>query len=750
MTIDEISQFLLANEEFFTTNNIIVNAFRWIGWGLVKILRSALEAGTTLYDYTFGLVDITNWTNLNDFIEQFRPLISALVLLSLVVLGFMFILGKHKKHTVLSSFLIFAIVMTSSNYIFSELNTMAVTFKDAVVNSGDQEDANMMVNANLYDILYIDREMGLRNMSPDNVVQYGQVSSEEINYIDINEVVNYNSDHLTTDEAKDILKQRILYIYGEPTVKEVSNGWGWNSNDDADLGNEFYYRYHFRFGTFYLTILSLILVLFCLAYKNVRIIYELFVSKILIFLFATDMSNNQKAVKILTSIRDGYYALCLTAVTLRSFTIFTSYLGTKTEINGLVRAIIILFITFCVIDGANIMEKITGVDAGLTGMTGKLLTSIQLTRAMQQGIQQSSMGRHISQQGSAISNLQNQMQSGSQNGMDGGNGMNAGNSSHSDSDQENRNSQDNLSNQNQMNNQENMNSHSNLNNQNQMDGQGNMSSQDAANSQESAYGQDGERDLGSQDNQGHESSIDNLNEQGSENNLENMSSQDSESNLQTMDSQENEDSLSNMNIEETNNNSEEILAASGGEAEASEKNNLEQENGSSIDQGNLDVNDDKYGKGDMNPYNATEKSMEQMSRDLENPENKYMGGAASFADQNEKGQHMDKSYHGATGIHNIPQDSTEMFRRNGAGEQQSRNERYPTGSRESVQGGQYSSQTGTPSRNGQYSAESKGMEQRSRYPSEPRTQSRETFSAPGSQGNRPVQPRNKNVNKKEL
>ncbi|MEF9839444.1 MAG: hypothetical protein RR791_00615 [Lachnospiraceae bacterium] len=405
MTTEAITDFLLTNKEFFITNDFLNSAFRTVGWWLVKLLRMALDAGTTLYDYTFGMVDITSWTNLDNFIDEFRPLVTAFVFLSLVIFGFMLILGKYKKTTIFSSVLIFALVMTSSNFLFNTLNHWTVTFKDAVVNTEEETDSNVLVNANLYDLIYIDQIDGLANMTPEQVVQYDSINNTDISCININEVINYDSDQITTAEAKAILKQRILYQKGDnTTVKEVSIGWGWNSQDDTDLGNEFYYRYQFRFGTYYLSILSLILVFFCLAYKNTRIIYELFVSRIMVFLMATDMSSNQKVVKILVSIRDGYYALCLTAVTIRSFTLFCSYLGTQ-EMNGLVRGIIVLFITFCVIDGASIMEKITGVDAGLSSMTGKIIAGTQIARSVQQGFQQHSISQGVKNQNGNIQNL---------------------------------------------------------------------------------------------------------------------------------------------------------------------------------------------------------------------------------------------------------------------------------------------------------------------------------------------------------
>lgn len=398
MSTQEITDFLIANRDYFSTNDIIITLLRKLGWGLVLLFRFVQDQCAKLYDYTFGLVDITNWTGLNNFIQTFRPLITAFLFLSLSILGMMFILGKHKKHNVFVSFLIFAVVVTASNDIFSTLNSWTIQFKDAVADTGNANDANALVNANLYDVLYIDKEIGLKNLSDDNAPQFSTFTKSDFDCIDIGEVVNYKSSYLTTDDAKEILKQKLLYMGGSgTTVTEVSNGWGWNSEDDTDLGNEFYYRYNFHFGTYYLQALALILIFICLSYKNTRIIYEIFVSKILAYLTATDMSSSKKAVKVLTSIRDCYFALCFTAITLRSYTLFASYLGSQADGNGLgvTRAFVTLFVAFCVIDGANIMEKITGVDAGLSSFTGKMIAGAQMARGIAQGVQQHNISKAL-------------------------------------------------------------------------------------------------------------------------------------------------------------------------------------------------------------------------------------------------------------------------------------------------------------------------------------------------------------------
>ena len=195
-----------------------------------------------------------------------------------------------------------------------------------------------------------------------------------MDFIDLGETLPYDKKGLSKD-AKKILKKKLDFRSGQCELEEVSNGVAW-----TDYGNDFYYRYHFRFGTYYLSAIALLLVLIGLSYKNTRIIYELFISRILVTLKSIDMSSSKKTVRVLECIRDGYYALCFTAITLKSYFMFTSYLNAQTSINAILRAVILLFVAWCVIDGADVMEKITGVDAGISGGMGKMLAAYHMAR----------------------------------------------------------------------------------------------------------------------------------------------------------------------------------------------------------------------------------------------------------------------------------------------------------------------------------------------------------------------------------
>ena len=417
MSEAQIIEFLKLNSDFFSTNDIILTAVRTVGWLLVKGLSLLLDCCITLYDWTFGLIDITRWSVLENYLSDYKPLIQAIMMASLVILGFMYMFGKNKKHNVIHSVSILMVVMSASTTIFTELNRFSIAFKDAALSGGSTVNGTELIRTNLYDLYYIDSQVGLENLnSKGKIPQSTSFSETDVDYINIGEVLDPGTDGLS-ENAESILKKRLMPIgNGEYGLIDAKDGVAW-----TDFGNTYYYRYTFHYGTYYLTAAAAILIYICLAYKNTRVIYEIFVSRILVGLYAANLSSSRKVVKILESIRDSYFALCFTAISLKSYFLFVEYVNSKTEINGLARGIIILFIAWCVIDGANIIEKLTGVDAGLSSMTGKLIAAYHMMRGAGQTVQQARQFHMMKEQRDAMKNMQATSQGG-------GTGGSAGNS----------------------------------------------------------------------------------------------------------------------------------------------------------------------------------------------------------------------------------------------------------------------------------------------------------------------------------
>lgn len=407
MSEEQIRSFLIENIDYFVNNDLILSCFRKIGWMLVKGLNSLIEYSQMLYNATFGMVDLTRYAEVESFLSEYSVLIQAIMALSLVALGYMLIFGKEKRHDLLTSVLIFAVVVTSSSYLFTTMGSFAVLFKDAVISGSGVADGYTLVNQNLYDLKYIDEQIGLENMSETNHPQYDSLAEQDVKMIDVTDTLSNKEDGLS-DAAKDILGKKLIYgRSGSGSVlTDVSGGIG-------GIGNTYYYRYQFHYARYYLNAVALLLIYFGLSYVNIKIVLELLRSRVFLTLFSADLSSKKKAVRILESVRDGFYALCFTAVELRLYLIVTDYVN-QIDIPALLQSIIVLMIAFAVIGGSSIAEKITGVDAGLGSAMHGIMGAAHMARgAVMFGMQ--------AKQLSMLGNLGRDGESGSGSGNGGSN-----------------------------------------------------------------------------------------------------------------------------------------------------------------------------------------------------------------------------------------------------------------------------------------------------------------------------------------
>ena len=378
--VDEkgILKVLMRNNDILAINNIVSSAVRWCGWSLVKGLAWVATNAANLFDNCFKLVDFTKWGPVENFIKTWKPVFVSLVSLSLLFLGIVLIFWHEKKPKFVMNLCLAVLIVSSSGYLIQQLNGfLADDMRSAIVNDNAAEKSKGivydMVGSSVFDLIYLDDHIkgGLMNMTKKNRVTYSDFSEDDMAMIDINEIVKPDD---VKESSKDLMSHRILYRQDNIQVKESYNGIAW-----TDLLNEYYYRYNIQWFNCILGLCSLILIYVCLAYKVVRIIYEIVIQRVLAVLYSANLSNSQKTLKIMDSIKDSYITLVLVMICLKIYLLAYKFIN-QTGFSGFTQAMILLFIAFAVIDGPNIIQKLTGIDAGLSSGTGKIMAGIQASR----------------------------------------------------------------------------------------------------------------------------------------------------------------------------------------------------------------------------------------------------------------------------------------------------------------------------------------------------------------------------------
>ena len=124
------------------------------------------------------------------------------------------------------------------------MNKIIVNLSGDLVGTKAESTAKKTIGKNMTSIVKIDKNLkgGLASLNGDFYKNnFESMSDARFNSISTDEVVNYNTKKVGED-AKEILKHYYDYDTGE--LEDIDNGTGWNSEDDNDLFNDFYYNYY--------------------------------------------------------------------------------------------------------------------------------------------------------------------------------------------------------------------------------------------------------------------------------------------------------------------------------------------------------------------------------------------------------------------------------------------------------------------------------------------------------------------------
>lgn len=381
----------LNNKKITEEHSIINDVLRSISWVITSLLALIADSAESLYNAAFDFIDITTYRTVQLFIEDFKPILIGILAISLFALFLMIMLGHEKRPKMMQNFVILILVVSASTLCFNEMNSLVKTFKTAVDGYKVSDSSSLTysaINSNLIDFVRLSsRKKGLdkvdfKHASKDTKASYfgaGIKDDNDFANIDYKATLNPDSsiyNYATEGNTKEILSNKLITRDIERknyTTQKVDDGWGWNSDDDSDFGNEFYYRYYQNTLNTWLNLAAIIVLYLTMAYKVVRLSYEIVMSRILVTAYAGDFSSGERQKKILMLIRDTYIMFAVVILSIKLYQIVASY--SNTHYTDLRQGIFTLFTAFIVIDGPNIVEKILGMDAGLKSSTARLLAA---------------------------------------------------------------------------------------------------------------------------------------------------------------------------------------------------------------------------------------------------------------------------------------------------------------------------------------------------------------------------------------
>ena len=362
---DQVIKILSSNPGLFHENGIVASAFRFIGWGITKGIAALADVCAGLYDTCFGFIDFTKYKPVKTFINQWKPVFIGLVCLSILLIGILLCIGWEKKPKIVINLLIAVTVVSSSTYVINTMNKfISKEVRSEILGGQSSAVVYSTIGNNIHDIKW--KTKGKKNA--DKV--YDTFSKSQFKNLDIQEILDPED---FEGDAGDILKNGLQSESDDKnkitySLDELYDGVAW-----TDLLNEFYYRYTVDYGVMWMELISLIIIYLFMSYKVIRILYEIVIHQLLAYLYSANFNNNQKILKILDSLKDSYILLLFTTVIIKFYLLATKFIS-GWNVSGIAKGIILLFLAFAVIDGPNLIQKLTGADIGASDGMGKMMS----------------------------------------------------------------------------------------------------------------------------------------------------------------------------------------------------------------------------------------------------------------------------------------------------------------------------------------------------------------------------------------
>ncbi|AVF28833.1 hypothetical protein ERICIII_04829 (plasmid) [Paenibacillus larvae subsp. larvae] len=369
-----VEDILIHFDDILHVSGITSSILRSIGGTIIHGLLSLISVIEKVTLSVLTSNDFFQYNGVKELRADMRGFIFALMGVTVILIGYQLIFNKiEKRRNIVLNGLLSILFLVGGPVAMDSMNkitTAGVMDLNAETQGTVGEE---IVKSNLADISYY-AEQGFNLETPDKK-RMNVISPENITYINFAEVVD--TKNVSNEVAKDALKKRLV-VQTDNSVKA----------EDLDNGlfgyfKEQYYRWDINWGIVIISLLVTVIALLITIVKVGRIIFDIAFHGIFGSLVAaTDISGGQRLKKIVNEIFSSYIVIFLMALLLKLFLSYTGWLATKDDLGvvGWGNVLLLVAGSWALIDAPNIVERILGIDAGLSSGWKTLVGAAVATR----------------------------------------------------------------------------------------------------------------------------------------------------------------------------------------------------------------------------------------------------------------------------------------------------------------------------------------------------------------------------------
>ncbi|WWU63283.1 hypothetical protein QJR26_09590 [Clostridium baratii] len=344
---------LTVYDNFFTKSDFFINCARLFGWWFINGLAYIVGKLENVVNSVTFITDFFDSESVNALIDKFKPLLGLILVFSIIFIGYQLMLNKKYDRSKIPMNVILAIcVVVALPIAMTKINELTGLVMGEV--KGSISMTKQIVSNNVTDLYLLDKaDFPMKDGNVKDIKVKNNMGDNILN-------INVNED---IDRGKVKGKNKVVFeneVFrdkdGNPSLTRINGLFKW---DDE------YYRFSINFFTIICTLIITAFVLIFTAVKIVKLSIELAFSKVMtIFVAVADLSGGQKLRQSLNGIISIFVSIFATTLMLKLYILATAFFTNK--LNSVATIVAMLGSAIFVIDGPNYIEKIFGVDAGLS------------------------------------------------------------------------------------------------------------------------------------------------------------------------------------------------------------------------------------------------------------------------------------------------------------------------------------------------------------------------------------------------
>lgn len=362
---DQILETLVAHQDLFsTTQSIFILPFRLVGYALIHGLAWLVGAFEEAIRTLLSHLDFFSNTLVQEWFGSAQAIAWGLLLIGVVLLGYQLLINRHReKSQIPVNILLCLLVIVGLPTLSGQLAQITGAATTVFMGTGESTLAQELTKSFINDNKYI-----IEHGFSEEALQAGNdIAAGSIFDIDVGELLKPENVSIPSDQTQygDILRWHLgTTVTGEKYLVESNMGGAWIV---GDAFSNCYYRYQVDWFVLILVLAGLLICMVFTAIKVGKIIFQIVYNLFFtIFVAPVDIAGGQRLKKCVEEVIYLYLTLMSIALMYRIYLIGVNWAADT--FTGLTLGVLLLGMSWGLVDGPNLVQKLFGIDAGLSSV----------------------------------------------------------------------------------------------------------------------------------------------------------------------------------------------------------------------------------------------------------------------------------------------------------------------------------------------------------------------------------------------